>query len=296
MSSDSDRFSPAVEASISDWSAPDSASCGPANPTDTREPCSESDSPESRSTRTCESSEPTLQPSTRSPAASPAKTSPSPAEEPAWTERAPDSGASTHASFASWDHNSQSWRTSQLSLLVGSDEFSETWPKSGSMLAGQAFAHPTLELLTDASGYSSSPLLPTPEAHDDGKTPEAHLAMKARMPGSPRYTITSLAVLARADFQQPPRLLPTPNADDTRPASQTPAADGRKRQARLSDALRLLPTPLSSDGNGPKRSRTRQGGGNLTEALRGAPTSLPSDDGSECAAFSLLLPSMETDA
>lgn len=38
---------------------------------------------------------------------------------------------------------------------------------------------------------------PTPVAHDDNKTPEAHLAMKARMPGGPRSAITSLQVLAK---------------------------------------------------------------------------------------------------
>jgi len=40
-------------------------------------------------------------------------------------------------------------------------------------------------------------LLPTPVAHDDGKSPEAHMAMKARMPGGPRHSITSLAVAAQ---------------------------------------------------------------------------------------------------
>ena len=41
-------------------------------------------------------------------------------------------------------------------------------------------------------------------------------------------------------------LLPTPNADDTRPNSQTPR-DGVKLQARLSDTLRLLPTPQAHE-------------------------------------------------
>lgn len=46
-------------------------------------------------------------------------------------------------------------------------------------------------------------LLPTPVARDDGKTPEAHMAMKRRMPGGPRNTITSLGVLARNGMRQP---------------------------------------------------------------------------------------------
>ena len=38
---------------------------------------------------------------------------------------------------------------------------------------------------------------PTPVANDDNKTPEAHMAMKARMKGGPRNTITSLQVLVQ---------------------------------------------------------------------------------------------------
>lgn len=41
-------------------------------------------------------------------------------------------------------------------------------------------------------------LWPTPVANDDNKSPEAHMAMKARMKGGPRNTITSLQVMAKA--------------------------------------------------------------------------------------------------
>jgi hypothetical protein len=44
---------------------------------------------------------------------------------------------------------------------------------------------------------ASRDLWPTPVANDDNKSPEAHLAMKQRMPGGPRSTITSLQVLAQ---------------------------------------------------------------------------------------------------
>jgi hypothetical protein len=54
-------------------------------------------------------------------------------------------------------------------------------------------------------------LLPTPVAHDDGKTPEAHLTNKARRSaatdGANRTQITSLEVLARAGFRQPTPLI-----------------------------------------------------------------------------------------
>ena len=44
------------------------------------------------------------------------------------------------------------------------DVFSETWPLSGSMRSGTAYALPTSERPTDGSGCSS--LLPTPRVSD----------------------------------------------------------------------------------------------------------------------------------
>ena len=46
---------------------------------------------------------------------------------------------------------------------------------------------------------------------DDNKSPEAHMAMKARMKGGPRYTITSLQVMVKAVERG---MYPTPNATD----------------------------------------------------------------------------------
>ena len=46
---------------------------------------------------------------------------------------------------------------------------------------------------------SERALLPTPVANPDNKSPEAHLAMKARMKGGPRYKITDLQVWAKAN-------------------------------------------------------------------------------------------------
>jgi len=51
-------------------------------------------------------------------------------------------------------------------------------------------------------------LLGTPVSQDDNKTPEAHMRMKARMKGGPRYKATSLQVQIA--------MLPTPNAFDAR--------------------------------------------------------------------------------
>ena len=90
-------------------------------------------------------------------------------------------------------------------------------------------------------------LLPTPVAHDDGKTPEAHRAMKQRM-GHGRKAITSLGVMAQT-------LLPTPQAHDSAGAKtdeQIAVMRGRGHGvSNLNEtAARLLPTPKANDGKG----------------------------------------------
>lgn len=64
--------------------------------------------------------------------------------------------------------------------------------------------------------------LPTPVANDDNKTPEAHLAMKARMKGGPRKKITSLQVWVK--------MWPTPRAVDYKASSTKVLKSAVKRQ------------------------------------------------------------------
>lgn len=94
-------------------------------------------------------------------AVSPAKTSPSPARAQDSTEPARVFGPSTHDSLASFDPDTSSWRTSQLSLLGGLDEFSETWPRSGMTRNGTAYQRVPLAPLT---GGIASGLWRTPQA------------------------------------------------------------------------------------------------------------------------------------
>jgi hypothetical protein len=88
-------------------------------------------------------------------------------------------------------------------------------------------------------------LWPTPCAQEDGKSPEAHLAMKARMKGGPRKTVTSLTVAAK--------LWPTPtvpnggrrNPEGTSITGQKP--DGSKAQIDLREfAIRMDDSPSGS--------------------------------------------------
>lgn len=68
------------------------------------------------------------------------------------------------APIASWNSQRDVWETDQGDLISGHlVAFSETWPTSGSMLNGTAYALPTSEPATDDSGCS---YLPTPTSSD----------------------------------------------------------------------------------------------------------------------------------
>lgn len=95
-----------------------------------------------------------------------ARTSAVPDAEPALTEQGPDSGASSHGSFAYFDRDTSSWKTLTLSLFEGSVEFSRIWPRSGTMRNGIASRLPPLVPRIVAGGSS---LLPTPTKSDGEK-------------------------------------------------------------------------------------------------------------------------------
>ncbi len=73
------------------------------------------------------------------------------------------SGMSTHESFANYDQDTSSWRTSQASFLTGWELFSGSWPRSGTMLNGVCYLRAPLALHTHAPECSS---WPTPNAVD----------------------------------------------------------------------------------------------------------------------------------
>jgi len=100
---------------------------------------------------------------TSSPVVSPAKTSHTP--EKAQGSQESEAGCSMKQceSFARWDQDSLSWRTSQRCLLEGWVMFSEPWPRSGTMQNGIAYRLPPLVRHTDETACL---LFPTPKASD----------------------------------------------------------------------------------------------------------------------------------
>lgn len=98
--------------------------------------------------------------------------------------------------LAYYDPATSCWKTYQATFPWASAKFSETWPDSGMTQNGSVY-----ELRTSGRAISEREcsLWPTAVAKDDGKTPEAHLAMTQRMGErdgtfANRTAITSLAV------------------------------------------------------------------------------------------------------
>ena len=130
-------------------------------------------------------------------------------------------GLRCDASLASFDHQSSSWKMSQLSLFEDYPQSLESFPNSGMMRNGVLYPLETLELHTSASaGF----VLPTPTASDPTKqstgglhrriiynqtfsmgdkrnkypTPTAHLAKEQNCPSERRrHTKTLVSQLAK---------------------------------------------------------------------------------------------------
>ena len=169
-------------------------------------------------------------------------------------ENVPASGLSLLGSLARFDPASSSWKTPQCSLVEGLDEFSETWPRWGSMRNGACWARLTPAPLT---GENASGFLPTPTTIDSGSR-----FNKSQSEGAALRP--TLGAMARFD------LWPTPQAHDCHPGN--PARVGRfgtKHGGRnLNDEVAMWPTPLATDGkNGGPNQRGGKGDLRLASAV-----------------------------
>lgn len=95
-------------------------------------------------------------------AAFPAKTYPQPGEAQDLPEKGQGFGLSSLESLAKYDPDTSSWKIPQYSLLGDWDEFSETWPRWGTMRNGECWVQPMWALRTSETG---SGLWPTPLAN-----------------------------------------------------------------------------------------------------------------------------------
>jgi hypothetical protein len=153
-------------------------------------------------------------------AASPARTSAPLESKQELMQRDPAYGQKSSGLLATYDRASSSWKTSQTSLLalpssqgLGLEEFSETWPRSGSMRNGIAFRLPPLAPRTEETEFG---LWPTPQTQYDGRSEEAWVAAKARADHKRRtgQYAKGCGTPSMVDLQRAARMFPTPRASD----------------------------------------------------------------------------------
>lgn len=171
-----------------------------------------------------------------------ARTSASRERVPGSTGNAADSGERWPEWFAKWDRATSSWRTPQLSLLAGLDEFSATWPRWGMMRTGVCWEPTTAVPRIDAK---ESGFWPTPSAQEagvmdhletkDGK--KAKLGQRAYNPKTGKHVQVTL--------NRAVRMWNTPTADDALNRKK-----GKYNSAgvpKLSAEVKLFPTPAAQD-------------------------------------------------
>lgn len=141
--------------------------------------------------------------------------------------------------LASYDHSTHCWRTSQVCLLTGiQDEFSETWPKWGTMRTGELSERITPGHLTSGIDSGSSARWATPAAQD---------SVGSHGGGQGRSLRTDISNWKKG-------MWPTPQARDYRSGDQIDGIRAeRKREQGWSPGLNDVvkwPTPAARDSKG----------------------------------------------
>ena len=144
----------------------------------------------------------------------PVRTSVSPGWEKVWTEPGRACGPNIPVLLANYDQATCSWRTSQRSLVEGWTVFSETWPRSGTMLSGIAYQLAPLVPLTDetVSGLWPTPTRVMTRADWEPERIQARQAeVKAATAAKGKHHTGNGFGL---NLAQAVRMWPTPNAGD----------------------------------------------------------------------------------
>jgi hypothetical protein len=145
------------------------------------------------------------------------------------TESEVGSGSKWRASFAKFSPSESKWKTAQCSLLGDSEEFSETWPRWGSMLNGECYLRPMSVPTISANESGSVALWPTPTVYGNHN-----------MPGASKSSGWGLSSAAK--------LWPTPTASLGSKGGRVTPRKGREG-GTLIEAVssRMYPTPCAID-------------------------------------------------
>ncbi|CAJ2720974.1 Uncharacterised protein [Burkholderia pseudomallei] len=201
-------------------------------------------------------------------AAFPAKTSAQPAPVMGLTASEADSGPKWLGSFAKYDPSASKWKTAQCSLLGDSDEFSETWPRWGSMRNGECYLRPIQMPLIYGNASGSEVMWPTPTVHGNHNMPGASASSGWGLSSAAKLWPTPTASLADKGGRITPRkghegvtlieavssrMYPTPCAIDAGSGrvnkSPSPGAAERPTLAMMA-RKGMWPTPCASASKG----------------------------------------------
>jgi hypothetical protein len=167
-------------------------------------------------------------------------------------------------SFARYSPAESKWKTAQCSLLGDSDEFSETWPRWGSMRNGECYLRPILapHILESGSGFAER--FPTPIRNDAEKRGNFDPVRSYGLAGHVKLFPTPCAIdagsgrvnksLSTGAAERPTLALmarkgmwPTPCASASASKGSSPAALTRKTgKSRAND--RIDHAVMASDG------------------------------------------------
>lgn len=193
------------------------------------------------------------------------------------------SGRTSLRQFAFYDPDGSCWRTWPAISLWGSETYSGTWPKRGSMRSGACFEHPTWEPPTSVPACSS--LLPTPMTADgEGGRRATNLEWVDGTAYRPSGSKASVSLRESLD------LLPTPTAAQPGGTAEQHLArkqrmpDGANRTS-ITDLRMAIehylptPTPTASDAKGPSPNHQGTTAEAIRNLSRGDATNPPSPDG-----------------
>ncbi len=186
-----------------------------------------------------------------SPEDSPARTLVSLDAVPGLAGNVADYGITTPVSLASFDPDTCSWRTCQGSLFGGWEEFSETWPRSGTTRSGTAYRLPPSVPHTYERGSSFWP------------TPIADSASGRTTPYSQGGVPLQVAVR-----------WPTPTVQDSK--NDGGPSQFERNTVPLNAAVKRWPTPNARDYKGAPGAGARARGGHQASL----PGSLKDSEGS----------------
>lgn len=140
-------------------------------------------------------------------------------------------------SFARYSPSESKWKTAQCSLLGDSDEFSETWPRWGSMRNGESFLRPipALPISANESGFWQTPVADDAIERTKGK-------WNSR--GEPKLNAEV-------------KLWPTPTKSD---GTGGPGHSGRDGGLNLRTAVAMYPTPCAIDSGSGRINKSLSNG------------------------------------